>query len=148
MIVPGGNGGKGNHEWASIERLTLRPHRYVSYVDNPNKFPKAPLIQSLHAPRFGYLKGINARIVGEVSVGLGAGRTKKEDPIDHTVGIFVHHKVGDFVEAGQPIFTIHANRATLLAEAERGLLTALEWSDEPIPPLPLFYGVIKSSEIE
>jgi pyrimidine-nucleoside phosphorylase len=83
-----------------------------------------------------------------VSVGLGAGRTKKEDPIDHAVWIIVHNKVGDYVEAGQPLFTIHANRTTLLEEAQRGLLTALEWSDEPIPPLPLFYGVVKSSEAE
>jgi pyrimidine-nucleoside phosphorylase len=120
----------------------------LSYVDNPRKLPQAPLVKSIDATRFGYLKGINARVVGEVSVGLGAGRTKKEDPIDHAVGIIVHNKVGDYVEAGQPLFTIHANRTTLLEEAQRGLLTALEWSDEPIPPLPLFYGVVKSSEAE
>ena len=120
----------------------------VSYIDCPDKFPKAPLIQTLNAPRFGYLKGINARIVGEVSVRLGAGRMIKEDIIDHAVGIIVHHKVGDFVDAGQPLFTIHANRTTVLEEAERDLLTALEWSDVPVRPLPLFYGVIKSTDLE
>ena len=120
----------------------------LSYIDDPNKFPKAPLVQSLHATRLGYLKEINARVVGQVSVALGAGRMKKEDRIDHAVGIVVHRKVGDFVEIGEPLFTIHANRSSLLDEAQHELYKALEWSDEPVPPLPLFYGVIKSSDFQ
>ena len=136
---------------ASLERfrtLVATQGGDVSYIDDPNKFPKAPLVQSLQASRSGYQKGINARIVGEVSVRLGAGRAKKEDSIDHSVGIIVHHKVGDYVEAGQPLFTIHANRKTLMEEARRDLISAVEWSDEPIPPLPLFYGVVKSTDLE
>ena len=109
-------------------------------------FPKAPVIQSLPSPRSGYLKLIDARIVGETSVMLGAGRAKKEDPIDHAVGIIVHCKVGDYVDAGQSLFTIHANKAALMTEAQKALLTALAWSDDPVPPLPLFYGVVKSTE--
>jgi pyrimidine-nucleoside phosphorylase len=120
----------------------------VSFIDNPYKFPKAPIIQNLEATRSGYLKGINACIVGEVSVGLGAGRTKKEDRIDHSVGIIVHNKVSDFVEKGQSLFTIHANNRNSFDEAEHGLLDAIDWSDEPVPPLPLFYGVIKSTDVD
>lgn len=118
----------------------------VSYIDNPEKLPKAPLIQSLPAPRSGYLREIDARVVGETSVMLGAGRAKKEDPIDHAVGIIVHHKVGDYVEAGQAVFTIHANRDLPMENAQRNLLTSLEWSDHPVPALPLFYGVVKSTD--
>jgi len=33
-----------------------------------------------------------------------------------------------------------------MTEAQKALLTALAWSDDPVPPLPLFYGVVKSTE--
>ena len=120
----------------------------VSYIDKPDKLPKARLIQTLTAAREGFLKQIDARVVGETAVILGAGRAKKGDRIDHAVGIFVHNKVGDFTAVGQPVFTIHANDEALMDEARRRLLTALEWSDEPVSPLPLFYGVVKSAEVE
>ncbi len=115
----------------------------VRYIDQPELFPTAPLIESIPAPRSGYLSGIHARMVGEMAVLLGAGRSKKEDQIDHAVGIVIHHKVGDRVEKGQSLFTVHANSADLLEQARTTLLAAHSWSDDPVEPLPLFYGVVK-----
>jgi pyrimidine-nucleoside phosphorylase len=114
----------------------------VSYVDHPNKLPTARYIEVISAPRKGYLKEINAKIIGETAVLLGAGRVQIGDTIDYAVGVVVHHKVGDFVEAGTPLFTVHANDQSKLAEAQDRLLAAHGWSDDPIEPLPLFYGVI------
>jgi len=115
----------------------------VSYVDDLDKLPKATLIEVVLAEQSGYLSQIDARLVGEASVLLGAGRAKKGDPIDHAVGIMVHHKVGDHVERGQPLFTLHANRKPALDEARRYLAPALEWSESPVKPLPLFYDVVR-----
>jgi pyrimidine-nucleoside phosphorylase len=115
----------------------------VSYVDNPARLPRAPFVDVTLAPRMGYLSGIDAQEVGETSVVLGAGRAKKGDTIDHAVGIVVHHKVGDYVQAGEPLFTVHANNAGALAAARQRLLEAHTWSDEPVPPLPLFYDVVR-----
>ena len=112
----------------------------VSYVDDPAKLPKARLIEVVNAPRSGYLAQVHARIVGEAAVTLGAGRAKKGDPIDHAVGILIHHKVGDFVERGQPLFTIHANDPARQAEVRELVLNAHVWSNEPVAPLPIFYG--------
>jgi pyrimidine-nucleoside phosphorylase len=131
-----------------FRRLVQTQGGDVSYVDHPEKLPRATLVQELPAPQSGYLSEVDARVVGETSVMLGAGRTKKGDPIDHAVGIIVHHKVGDYVEAGQPVFTIHANREAGLEQAKRDLPNALAWSDQPVPPLPLFYGVVKSTELD
>jgi pyrimidine-nucleoside phosphorylase len=77
--------------------------------------------------------------VGEASVTLGAGRSKKSDPIDHAVGFLIHKKVGDKVEIGEPLFEIHANDEEKLAEARTAVLSAHSFSDEFVPPLPLFY---------
>ncbi len=82
-------------------------------------------------------------MIGEAAVILGAGRAKKGDPIDHAVGLLVHHKVGDPVQAGDPLFTIYANDPEKLASARVMCLDSLQWSDAPVEPLPLFYGVIQ-----
>ncbi len=128
--------------WQRFRELVIAQGGDVSYVDDPNLLPKASLIESVPAPRSGYLEGIHAREIGEAAVILGAGRAKKADPIDHAVGVEVHHKVGDYVEEGQALFTIHANDQAKLAEARPRLLDAHTFSDDPVEPLPLFYGVI------
>ncbi|HEY6074336.1 MAG TPA: thymidine phosphorylase, partial [Anaerolineales bacterium] len=111
----------------------------VSYIDDPSKFPAARLIEVVKSPRTGYLSGIHARTVGEASVTLGAGRARKTDSVDHAVGFVIHHKVGDHVEAGEPLFTIHANDPAIQAEARDRVLSAHTFSDEKVSPLPLFY---------
>jgi thymidine phosphorylase len=77
--------------------------------------------------------------VGEAAVELGAGRTKKGDPVDHAVGFIIHKKVGDKVEAGELLFEIHATNETKFEEARKAVLAAHKFSDEFVSPLPLFY---------
>jgi pyrimidine-nucleoside phosphorylase len=120
----------------------------VAYVDEPDRLPRAQQVQVITAPRSGYLKEIDAQQVGETAVDLGAGRARKGDPIDHSVGIVTHHKVGEFVESGEPLFTIHAAGQTALDAARKRLLAAHTWSDDPELPLPLFYDVVTSEEIK
>jgi pyrimidine-nucleoside phosphorylase len=119
----------------------------VRQVDDPEMLGKAQLIRATPAPKSGYLGALDAREVGLAAVGLGAGRARKGDPIDHTVGIVVHYKVGDFVEAGTPLFTIHANNEEKHAAAEKRLLAAHAFSDHPVERYPLFYRRISSSQI-
>ena len=111
----------------------------VSYVDDTSKFSRAEYIEEVKSPESGYLAQIQARIIGEAAVGLGAGRARKGDPIDHAVGIIVHHKVGDQVETGDPLFAIHANDREKLAEARESILSAHIFAREPVERLPLFY---------
>jgi pyrimidine-nucleoside phosphorylase len=96
-------------------------------------------VEVVNAPRSGFISQVHARIVGEASVALGAGRAQKGDPIDHAVGFLIHKKVGDKVEAGEPLFEIHANNESKLTEARTSVLSAYAFSDEFVPPLPLFY---------
>ncbi len=128
--------------WERFRALVTAQGGDVSYVDHPEKLPQACLVEKLPAARGGFIKTLNARVIGETSVSLGAGRARKGDPIDYAVGFIVHHKVGDRVEAGEPLFTIHANDRARLEEACGRLLELIEWSDRPIEPLPLFYGVV------
>ena len=111
----------------------------VSYVDDTSKFPRAKFIEVVKAPHSGSISQIQARIVGEAAVTLGAGRAKKSDPVDHAVGFVIHKKVGDRVEKGEALFTVHANDESKLVEARVAVLAAHSFSDDVVTPLPLFY---------
>jgi len=111
----------------------------ASYIDDVSKFERAKIIEVVTAPRGGFVSQVHARIVGEASVELGAGRAKKGDPIDHAVGFIIHKKVGDEVTKGEPLFEIHANDDGKMEEARALVLSAYQIGDESVSPLPLFY---------
>ena len=112
----------------------------ASYVDQPEKLPRARLIDQVPSPRTGWLTRLDARAVGEAAVALGAGRASKADAVDHAVGFVIHHKVGDHVEQGAPLFSVHANDEKKLAEARLRVLEAHAIGDSAVAPLPLFYS--------
>jgi len=78
-------------------------------------------------------------LIGEASVFLGAGRAKKSDSIDHSVGIVINRKVGDYIEKGDLMYTIYANSKEKVEETKRYLSDAIIIEDKKIHPLPLFY---------
>jgi pyrimidine-nucleoside phosphorylase len=128
--------------WEKFKTLIAIQGGDIAYLENPDRLPTARYIETIPSAQDGHLSQVDARIIGETAVTLGAGRAKKSDEIDHAVGIEVLHKVGDYVEKGQPVFIVHANDETRLKAAKEKLLSALEWSEEPVKPLPLFYDVI------
>jgi pyrimidine-nucleoside phosphorylase len=128
--------------WEKFRVLVEAQDGDVRFVDHPERLPSAELVETVKAPQSGWLKAIHAREVGETAVALGAGRARKGDAVDHAVGIIIHCKVGDRVEAGDNLFTVHASDRERMEEAKTRLLAAHEWSDEKCDPLPLFYGLI------
>jgi pyrimidine-nucleoside phosphorylase len=131
---------------ARFRELVVAQGGDVSYIDDLEKFPHAAMTEVIPAEMTGYLCQVDARLVGEASVLLGAGRTKKGDPVDHAVGIMVHHKVGDNIESGEPLFTLYANQKAALEDARWHLAEAIEWSENPVEPLPLFYDVVRATD--
>jgi pyrimidine-nucleoside phosphorylase len=115
----------------------------IRYVDNLDLLPRAKYVEVVPSPKDGYIHSINAKEVGETSVDLGAGRAKKGDPVDHAVGIMILHKVGDKVEKGEPLFTLHANDMDKLEQAKQRLLQIHVIKDAPCKPLTHQYGVIQ-----
>lgn len=114
----------------------------LSVVDDPSKLPQAPVAADVKSPHGGYLSALHAREIGLTVMQLGGGRARKGDPIDHAVGVLLHHRVGDQVAAGEPLYTIYAQDDTQRATAEARLLKATEFSQTAVDPLPLFYGVV------
>lgn len=114
----------------------------VSFVDHPEKLAQAPIKSNIRAQEDGYISQVHARTVGETAVVLGAGRTKKGEPIDPAVGISVLVKVGQQVNKGDRLFTIHARTEDSMLAAKSSLQEAVKISSDPVDPLPLFYGLV------
>ena len=107
-------------------------------VDDPEGvLPRAPVREPLLADRSGVLVAVEAEEIGLASVGLGAGRLRKGDPVDAAVGIVVHSKIGDRLEAGAPIGEVHARDRGAATEATRRVLAAMDVADGPAQPPPL-----------
>lgn len=135
---------KNGRAFAKFREMVAAQGGDISMVDNPKLLPKANIVQTVTATRSGYVDQLSALSVGVASVDLGAGRDRKEDSIDHAVGLIVHKKVGDSVTAGEPIFTLHANDQHKLEVAQQRLETALVYSEHPTAALPTFYDTIMS----
>lgn len=80
-----------------------------SIVDSPEKLPSAKYQVEFKAKKDGYITEIIANEISVASMMLGAGRQTKEDVIDLGVGIVLNKKVGEHVEKGENILTIHTN---------------------------------------
>lgn len=125
--------------WEKFRQLIAAQGGDVRYLDDPALFPRAPLCDVIPASRAGYLARIQTDEIGMAVVDLGGGRAQKGDRIDYSVGLEIHAKVGQWVDAGQPLFTIYAATTSQLASATQRILAALQFSDTPVEPLPLFY---------
>ena len=88
----------------------------------------------LEAPALegGYVRRIHAERVGLVSMHLGGGRATKESEIDLSVGVVLHKKVGDKVEPGESLGTIHASSEEKALQAAELLRGCFELSPEPV----------------
>ena len=105
--------------------------------------PDAPLPvaehqETIRAQESGYLTKVDAWDVGIAAWRLGAGRARKEDPVQAVAGVELHAKPGDHVEAGQPIMTLH----TATPERFERALAALEGSLEYATEAPEVPGIV------
>jgi len=137
--------GNGN-AWDIFYRMVEAQGGNVNQIEHPDMLPTAPIIRDIPSPQSGAISALDAREVGLTALELGAGRTKKGDPVDYAVGIIVHHKIGDRVQQHDPLVTIHARSEQQVADAARRLIAAHKWSDHA-DPLPLFYDIVFSDQV-
>ncbi len=114
----------------------------VCMVDDPKRLPKAAVVETVPSPRAGYLAWVHAREVGLTAMQLGAGRAKKGASVDHAVGVVIHRKVGDRVDKGDALFTVHAQSAKNCDDAIKRLMQAHTFREERVDRLPHFYKII------
>ena len=82
----------------------------VSYLKHPEKFEVAKNLIEVRSPEAGYIKSLDALTIGVSSMKLGGGRETLEDTIDMSAGIILNKKIGDRVEKGELLCTLHTNK--------------------------------------
>ncbi|WP_154838223.1 pyrimidine-nucleoside phosphorylase [Staphylococcus sp. Marseille-Q1834] len=85
----------------------------ASVADAPEKLPTATYQIDYKAKTSGVVAELIANEIGVASMMLGAGRQTKEDDIDLSVGIVLNKKVGDSVNKGDSLLTIHSNKENI-----------------------------------
>lgn len=104
--------------------------------------PQASIIKEYVATENGYVKSIVCDQVGLSAMVLGGGREKKDSIIDLAVGIVLHKKVGDYVEAGESIATFYGNDEVKMADALKRFGGAYSFSAEKCEKKPLIQYII------
>ncbi|MGM7635444.1 pyrimidine-nucleoside phosphorylase [Bacillus sp. Hm123] len=104
-----------------------------SIVDDPTKLPQAAYQIELVAKEEGYVSEIIADHVGTAAMWLGAGRATKESDIDLAVGLMLNKKIGDKVEVGESLVTIHSNTEEV-EQVKEELYKSILLSEEKIAP--------------
>ena len=112
-----------------FKELVQRQNGDVSYIENPEKFDKAGFVLPIYSDRNGYISRLNALEIGKISVELGAGRMKKEDDIDYTVGIELCKKVSGRVYPGELIANIYAKSEEEAVAVSQRVFDAFEIVD-------------------
>jgi thymidine phosphorylase len=124
--------------------------RMVSMLGGPADFvekyedylPRAPIIEPIFAPTSGIVESMDAIAMGMAVVGLGGGRLKPSDEIDHSVGLENLIGLGANIDGDTPLAIIHARDEKSLQEAKRRLLDAIEIGDTAPPQVQEVYEVI------
>ena len=94
--------------WKKFISLVYAQDGDATLVEKILETHTAPLVQPFPATSAGKVKRMDAELIGRASVILGAGRQRSGDPIDFAVGFSKIKKIGEKVEANEPLFMIHA----------------------------------------
>ncbi len=111
----------------------------TDYIKNTANFPLASLKRDVVAAQTGYISYVNAEEYGRAALILGAGRNAKDDIIDHSAGILLKAKTGQFVKQGDVIATLYTNREEAIAACEKILLESTIISNEVPKERPLIF---------
>ncbi len=119
----------------------------TTVFDDPAAHHQPAAERVLHADRSGYLSNMDCMEVGWAVQRLGAGRTRPGDPVSAYAGLEMHAKLGDRLEAGQPLCTLFSEVPALLDEPEAMLRDTLHIADQPPPPRPLVRRILTRDDL-
>jgi thymidine phosphorylase len=111
--------------------------------DPAAELPKPKHVHVVPAPRSGVLTRLDALGVGVAAWRLGAGRARKEDPVQAAAGILCHAKPGDRIEEGAPLLELHTDTPDAVEGALASLENAYDISENPPAKTPLVKEILR-----
>ena len=101
-------------------------------VNNYDLLPKAKSVMEVFSENYGYVKKIKTEEIGKAAMIIGSGRAKKEDKVDHAVGINIFRKVGEKVGKNEKIAEIYYNNDKNVQESRNMILDAFVLTKEEV----------------
>ncbi|MFY9607063.1 MAG: thymidine phosphorylase [Blastocatellia bacterium] len=112
-------------------------------VDDYGLLPSAVHTKAVLTPQAGFVQAIDAEGVGHASMLLGAGRARLDSQIDYGVGLMVEARIGDRIERGSPLVTLHFSDEGPVEEAANSITRAYTIGLERVDPPTLIKAVLR-----
>lgn len=112
-------------------------------TEDVSLLPQAEAVLPVCAAQSGYIQSVTASEIGRASLLLGAGRIRKEDPINPAVGIVMAKRIGEWIDAGEPLAHLHVSSHSNPQTAAEFVRGAVVLSQEPVIAPPLIYASIE-----
>lgn len=119
-----------------------------SCVNDVSLLPRPALIKEVKVGREGYIAAMDTEALGYAAQAMGAGRVKKTDEIDYSVGYILPVRIGDHVTAETTLCTLYARSEADAAKAEAAIRAAITIGDAPVERPPLWYAVVTAEGVE
>lgn len=134
--------------FAKLKEMVQAQGGDTSVLDDPSRFDRSNVCYEVLAQREGFLYAMDTEKCGIASVELGAGREKKEDPIDYSAGIVLRKKVGDFVRKGEVLASFYSSEESKCRTAEQTFTQALRIQDARPKQTALIYARVTAQGVE
>jgi pyrimidine-nucleoside phosphorylase len=126
--------------------------KFVEFVDaqygdpevafKPSMIQSAARVKEIRIPDKGYIQVMDAEKAGTAAMLLGAGRQQIGDSIDHSTGIVLNKKTGDYTTPDEPVAMFHYNDETHIKEAEEVFLSGIQAGEIPPDKRPVIIDVV------
>ena len=102
----------------------------ISYIEDTNKFIKPKYIIPIYSKSKGYVSYVDTKLLGTISMLIGGGRIKKDDMINHSVGLKFYPKIGTYLNIGDKVSDLYIEE--LNEDIVNMILNAFKLSDEKV----------------
>ena len=127
----------------TFARMVAAQGGNAEWILQPENFPKAKYSHTVKAQKSGYIVKVDTEGYGVASLLLGAGRNTKEDVIDMAAGIYLCAKTGDYVQEGDAIAVLYADKEGCFAASEERILLATEIADNAPESQALILDIVE-----
>ena len=134
--------------FAKLKEMVQAQGGDTSVLDDPSRFDRSNVCYEVLAQREGFLYAMDTERCGIASMELGAGREKKEDPIDYSAGIVLRKKVGDFVRKGEVLASFYSSEESKCRTAEQTFTQALSIQDARPKQTALIHTRVTAQGVE
>lgn len=131
------------HALDKFKELIVTQGGDENIIEDYTKFPQAKYKEKVISPEEGFITSIDAYKIAYACKILGAGREKKTDAIDYSVGIYLNKKHGEFCKKGEALYTIYSNNNEKTQLAKEYCEDAFNFSSQAPAKIDLIYKIIK-----